>query len=120
MTVAARQAGLLREVLDRVAGEADPIGALQAGFMSEVGSLLQAPWTMGVDADFAYSSTRGERPERYEESKQFEAALFRAVVADAVVQRAFSDVLQLIKPFELLQDPDIQRRIEAHATVQHA
>jgi 2-polyprenyl-6-methoxyphenol hydroxylase-like FAD-dependent oxidoreductase len=120
MTVAARQAGLLREVLDRVAGEADPIGALQAGFMSEVGSLLQAPWTMGVNADFAYSSTRGERPERYEESKQFEAALFRAVVADAVVQRAFSDVLQLIKPFELLQDPDIQRRIEAHATVQHA
>ncbi|MCA1456957.1 FAD-dependent monooxygenase [Bradyrhizobium sp. BRP22] len=115
MSVAAQQAKLLCEVLDRVAAEANPIEALQAEFLSEVGSLLQAPWNMGVNADFAYPGTRGERPERYEESRQFEAALFRAVAADPVVQRAFSDVLQLIKPFELLQDPDIRRRIEANA-----
>ena len=120
MTVAAREAKLLRDILDRVTGEADPIEALQAAFMSEVGPLLQAPWTMGVNADFAYPTTRGERPERYEESRQFEAALFRAVVADPVVQRAFSDVLQLMEPFELLNEPDIRRRIEAHSLVQNA
>ena len=83
--------------------------------MTEVGPLLQTPWSMGVNADFAYPGTRGERPERYEESRQFEAALFRAVVADPVVQTAFSDVIQLVKPFELLQGPDIQQRIEAQA-----
>jgi 2-polyprenyl-6-methoxyphenol hydroxylase-like FAD-dependent oxidoreductase len=120
MTVAAREAKLLRDILDRVAGEADPIEALQAAFMSEVGALLQAPWNMGVNADFAYPTTRGERPERYEESRQFEAALFRAVVADPVVQKAFSDVLQLMEPFELLNEPDIRRRIEAHSLVQNA
>ncbi|MGJ4939350.1 FAD-dependent oxidoreductase [Bradyrhizobium sp. HKCCYLS1011] len=115
MTVAALQAKLLRDSLGRVAGEADPIAALQRQFMTEVGPLLLAPWGMGVNADFAYPGTRGERPERYDESQQFEAALFRAVVADPVVQTAFSDVIQLVKPFELLQSPDIQRRIEAHA-----
>jgi 2-polyprenyl-6-methoxyphenol hydroxylase-like FAD-dependent oxidoreductase len=120
MTVAAREAKLLRDILDRVAGEADPIEALLAAFMSEVGALLQAPWNMGVNADFAYPTTRGERPERYEESRQFEAALFRAVVADPVVQRAFSDVLQLMEPFELLNEPDIRRRIEAHSLAQNA
>jgi 2-polyprenyl-6-methoxyphenol hydroxylase-like FAD-dependent oxidoreductase len=120
MSVAARQAKLLCGVLDRVAGEADPIAALQTAFMSEVGSLLQAPWNIGVNADFAYPGTRGERPERYEESRQFEAALFRAVVADAVVQRAFSDVLQLVKPFDLLQDADIRQRIEAYAVAEDA
>jgi 2-polyprenyl-6-methoxyphenol hydroxylase-like FAD-dependent oxidoreductase len=120
MTVAAREAKLLRDILDRVAGEADPIEALQAAFMSEVGALLQAPWNMGVNADFAYPTTRGERPERYEESRQFEAALFRAVVADPVVQRAFSDVLQLMEPFELLNEPDIRRRIEVHSLAQNA
>ena len=120
MTVAAREATLLRDILDRVAGEADPIEALQAAFMSEVGALLQAPWNMGVNADFAYSTTRGERPERYEESRQFEAALFRAVVADPVVHRAFSDVLQLMEPFELLNETDIRRRIEAHSLAQNA
>jgi len=120
MTVAAREAKLLREILDRVAGEADPIEALQAGFMSEVGALLQAPWNMGVNADFAYPTTRGERPERYEESRQFEAALFRAVVADPVVQRAFSDVVQLMEPFDLINSPDIRQRIEAHSLAQNA
>lgn len=115
MTVAAREAKLLHDIVGRVAGEADPIEALQAAFMSEVGALLQAPWNMGVNADFAYATTRGERPERYEESRQFEAALFRAVVADPVIQRAFSDVVQILEPFDLLNEPDIRRRIEAHS-----
>jgi len=36
-------------------------------------------------------------------------------VADPVVQRALSDVMQLVKPFGLLDSPDIQRRIKACA-----
>jgi hypothetical protein len=121
MSSAALQAKLLRDVLNGVAAEADPISALQAQFMSQVGAVLQAPWQMGANSDFAYPGTRGERPEHYEESRQFEAALMRAAVADPVVQTAFSDVLQLVKPFDLLQDPDIKRRIEAHAQMtQHA
>ena len=121
MSSAARQGKLLHDVLDRVTAEADPIAALQTQFMAEVGAVLQAPWTMGVNADFAYPGTRGERPEHYEQGRQFEAALFRAVVADPLVQSTFSDVMQLAKPFDLLQEPDIKRRIEAHAgVVQHA
>jgi 2-polyprenyl-6-methoxyphenol hydroxylase-like FAD-dependent oxidoreductase len=121
MSSAALQAKLLHDVLGRVGAEADPITALQAQFMAQVGAVLQAPWQMGANSDFAYPGTRGERPEHYEESRQFEAALMRAAVADPVVQTAFSDVLQLVKPFELLQDPDIKRRIEAQAQVaQHA
>jgi hypothetical protein len=115
MSVAALQAKLLRDTLERVATTRDPIGALQMQFMAEVAALLQAPWGLGVNADFAFPGTRGQRPERYEEGRQFEAALFRAAVADPVVQTAFSDVVQLIKPIDLLQDPDIQRRIEACA-----
>ncbi len=36
-------------------------------------------------------------------------------MAYPVVQRAFSDVMQLVKPFELLDSPDIQSRIKACA-----
>jgi 2-polyprenyl-6-methoxyphenol hydroxylase-like FAD-dependent oxidoreductase len=121
MSSAALQAKLLHDILKRVAAEPDPIAALQTQFMEGVGAVLQAPWSMGVNADFAYPGTRGERPEGYEEGRQFEAALFRAVVADPVVQAAFSDVMQLVKPFDRLQEPDIKRRIEAHAQLaQHA
>jgi hypothetical protein len=115
MSVAARQAKLLRDVLGCVAQGADPIETIQPHFMSEVVSLLQAPWDMGVNADFAYPSTRGERPEGYQEGRQFEAALFRAAVADSVVHGAFLDVVQLIRSFDFFQDPDIRRRIDAYA-----
>jgi hypothetical protein len=120
MSVAALQAKLLCEVMDRTADEPDPIEALQSGFMSEVSSLLQAPWNMGVNADFAFPTTRGECPEQSEEGRQFEAALFRAVVADPVVQSAFSDVMQLMKPFDAFRDPDIRQRIDACSITQDA
>jgi len=115
MTVAALQAKLLHDTLARVAEERDPIIALQTDFMANVAPLLQAPWILGVNADFAFPGTRGQRPEQYEESRRFEAALFRAAVADPVVQRALCEVMQLVKPFELLDSPDIQRRIKAAA-----
>jgi hypothetical protein len=44
---------------------------------------------------------------------QFDAALFRAVVTDPVVQRAVGDVSQLLQPGSVLQEPDIQERIAA-------
>jgi hypothetical protein len=56
---------------------------------------------------------RGERPEKFEEARQFEAALFRAAVADPVVHRAMMEVAQLLQPYSRLQKPDVIRRIEA-------
>jgi hypothetical protein len=52
-------------------------------------------------------------PEKFEDAQQFEAALFRAAVADPVVHRAMMEVAQLLQPHSLLHEPDILRRIEA-------
>jgi hypothetical protein len=93
--------------------EPDPIAALQASFMAEVASVLETPWNMSTSADLAFPATRGERPENFEEARQFEAALFRTAVADAVVHRATMEVAQLLQPRSLLHEPDIMRRIEA-------
>jgi 2-polyprenyl-6-methoxyphenol hydroxylase-like FAD-dependent oxidoreductase len=113
MSSAAKQARLLQDVLGQAAAEPDPIAALQAGFMAEVASVLETPWRMSTSADLAFPATRGERPENFEETRQFEAALFRAAVADPVVHRAMTEVAQLLQPFSRLQEPDIMRRIEA-------
>jgi 2-polyprenyl-6-methoxyphenol hydroxylase-like FAD-dependent oxidoreductase len=113
MSSAAKQARLLQDVLRRVAAEPDAIAALQVGFMAEVASLLEPPWHMSTSADLAFPATRGERPDNFEEGRQFEAALFRAAVADPVVHRAMMEVAQLLQPFSRLQEPDIKRRIEA-------
>jgi 2-polyprenyl-6-methoxyphenol hydroxylase-like FAD-dependent oxidoreductase len=112
MSSAAKQARLLQDVLGRMAGEPDPIAAVQAGFMAEVGSVLETPWNMSTSADLAFPGTRGDRPENFAEAQQFEAALFRAVVADPVVHRAMMEVGQLLQPHTRLQEPDMLRRIE--------
>jgi hypothetical protein len=81
--------------------------------MAEVASVLDTPWNMSTSADLAFPATRGERPENFEEARQFEAALFRAAVADPVVHRATTEIAQLLQPRSLLHEPDIMRRIEA-------
>ena len=120
MSSAAQQARLLQDVLYRAAAELDPIAAVQAGFMAEVASVLETPWTMSTSADLAFPQTRGERPDNFAETRQFEAALFRAAVADPVVHRAMLEVAQLLQPQSLLQEPNIMRRIEAASVVQAA
>jgi hypothetical protein len=113
MSAAAKQARLLQTVLGQAAAEPDPLAAAQAGFMAGVESVLQTPWSMSTSADLALPKTRGVRPENFEKGRQFEAALFRAVVADPVVHRAMIEVGQLLQSHELLHEPHIKERIEA-------
>ena len=54
--------------------------------------------------------------ENFAEAQEFEAALFRAAVADAVVHRAMMEVAQLLQPQSRLQEPQIMRRIKAAST----
>jgi 2-polyprenyl-6-methoxyphenol hydroxylase-like FAD-dependent oxidoreductase len=113
MSSAAKQARLLQGVLDRAGNEPDPLLAVQAGFMAEVGMVLETPWSMSTSADLAFPTTRGERPDNFEQARQFEAALFRAAVDDPVVHRALFEVMQLLQPQTLLREPHIMERIEA-------
>jgi 2-polyprenyl-6-methoxyphenol hydroxylase-like FAD-dependent oxidoreductase len=113
MSSAAKQALLLQDLLYRVSADPDPIAALQTGFMAEVASVLETPWTMSTSADLAFPQTRGERPDNFAEARAFEAALFHAAVADPVVHRALLEVGQLLQPHQRLREPDIVRRIVA-------
>jgi hypothetical protein len=113
MSSAAKQALLLRNVLSQVSTGPDPVAAAQAEFMAEVASVLETPWMMSTSADLAFPQTRGERPENFAEARRFEAALFRAAVADPVVHRAMMEVAQLLETQQRLHEPDIMRRIEA-------
>jgi 2-polyprenyl-6-methoxyphenol hydroxylase-like FAD-dependent oxidoreductase len=116
MSSAGKQALLLQDVLSRAAADPDPIAAAQAGFMAEIASVIETPWTMSTSADLAFPQTRGERPDNFAEAREFEAALFRAAVADPVVHRAMLEVAQLLQPHQRLREPDIMRRIEAVST----
>jgi 2-polyprenyl-6-methoxyphenol hydroxylase-like FAD-dependent oxidoreductase len=113
MSSAAKQAHLLQDVLGRAAADPDPIAAVQAEFMTKIASVLETPWTMSTSADLAFPQTRGQRPDNFAEAREFEAALFRAAVADPVVHCATIEVAHLLRPLTRLQEPDIMQRIEA-------
>jgi len=115
MSVAAKQARLLRIVLEAATAKSDPLSAISTGFMAQVESVVRTPWVLSTNADLAFPATRGERPENFEESRQYEAALFRAAVADPIIQKALMEVIQLLQPRSLLRDPDIMQRVEAAA-----
>ena len=115
MSSAALQARLLRAVLKSSTQEADPIAAAQAAFMSGVQSVVQQPWRMATGADLAFPEARGERPEGFEENRQFQAKLTLAAVVDPVVHRALIEVGQLLLPPTILREPHMQARIEAGA-----
>jgi len=120
MSSAAKQARLLQDVLSRAAADPDPIAVAPARFMTEVASVLETPWIMSTSADLAFPQTRGQRPSDFAEAQRFEAALFRAAVADPVVHRAMIEVAQLLQPHQRLHETDILRRIEAASVVQAA
>jgi hypothetical protein len=113
MSSAAKQARFLQDTLESCRSKADPIAAAQAAFMSAVGPFLQTPWLLSTSADLAYPETQGERPEDFAESREFEAAMFKAAMVDPTVHRALIEVTQLLQPMSRLREPDIMRRIEA-------
>src|SRR5262249_16057581 len=87
--------------------------ALQEGFMAEVASVLDTPWTMSTSHDLLFPDVPGPRPEHFQEGVAFESAMFRAAVTDPVVHKAAMDVNQLLQPRTLLRSPHIMARIEA-------
>jgi 2-polyprenyl-6-methoxyphenol hydroxylase-like FAD-dependent oxidoreductase len=113
MSVAAQEARLLQDVLASATSEPDPLSSVQAEFMARLESILRTPWDMSTNVDLAFPKTRGQRPEKFAQMQEFDAALLHAVVADPVVQRAVVQVAQLLEPGSILQDRDIQERIEA-------
>ena len=62
MSSAAKQARLLQDALARAVADPDPIAASQAGFMAEVASVLETPWTMSTSADLAFPRRAANGP----------------------------------------------------------
>ena len=115
MSSAVQQSRLLQTVLADVTHESDPVSAAQAAFMSGVEAVLQTPWTMAANSDLAFPQTQATRPDNFQKSQGAQAALFRAIVDDPVVHRAFVEVSHLLQPYNVLRTPAIRERIEAAA-----
>ncbi|VIO71461.1 Putative epoxidase LasC [Bradyrhizobium ivorense] len=112
MSVAALEARLLRELLERLGEDSDPIGRLAPAFFAEVPTLLETPWSVAM-LDFAFPNTRGQRPADFETTLKFGDALIRLAAKDPAVHRLTLEVQQLLKPRSVYRDPTLVQRVLA-------
>jgi 2-polyprenyl-6-methoxyphenol hydroxylase-like FAD-dependent oxidoreductase len=113
MTVAAQEACLLRRLLGDRAEKADPLDGLAGSFSAEALPLVQAPWNMSAIPDLVYPETRGKRPADFQSQLKYNGALIRLAMRDAAIHRLMSEVQQLLVPPSVLQDPAIDRLVQA-------
>ena len=113
MSVAAKEAVLLRRLLRDRAAQRDPLSGLGKAFFAEAQPLIETPWTMAAIPDFVYPETRGHRPPDLERSLLVADALSRIAMRDAAVQKSAVEVWHLVKPRSVLQHPELMQRVEA-------
>lgn len=74
MSVAAQEARLLHEVLQRHAGEPEP---LAGAFFAEAATLIETPWALAATPDLAHPKAEGQRPEDLDQALEFTEGLFQ-------------------------------------------
>ena len=75
MSVAAREASILADLLGRRAGNGEELAGLPQDYLAEVQPWIAGAWSMSTTPDLAYPGTRGERPADLEHTLDFVAAL---------------------------------------------
>jgi 2-polyprenyl-6-methoxyphenol hydroxylase-like FAD-dependent oxidoreductase len=110
MSVAARQASLLSDLLGR--SNSDLLSTLAQDFLAKAEDLIAGPWAMSAVPDFVYPETTGVRPKNLEDILNFQKGLGRLAARDATVFKLLSDVRHLLKPLNALDEPSIVARVE--------
>jgi 2-polyprenyl-6-methoxyphenol hydroxylase-like FAD-dependent oxidoreductase len=110
MSVAAREASLLFELLGRL--NSDLLPTLAHDFLTKVEEVISDPWAMSAIPDFIYPETTGVRPKDLGERLNFQKGLSQLAARDKSVFNLLLDVRNLLKPLSVLDEPSIVRKIE--------
>jgi 2-polyprenyl-6-methoxyphenol hydroxylase-like FAD-dependent oxidoreductase len=114
MSAAARQAGLLGEILSENLSRERGLDGLAGTFYSRAAQFNSTPWNLAAAFDFAFPQTRGDRPAGSEERARYFAILDRLQAADPEIRRLMTEVFHLIKPLSALLEEPLQSRVRAH------
>jgi 2-polyprenyl-6-methoxyphenol hydroxylase-like FAD-dependent oxidoreductase len=71
MTVAAREACILKDLLTQRTGATDPLAGLGRAFLAGIQPLIADAWSQSAVPDFVHPLTRGEPPAELENSLRF-------------------------------------------------
>jgi 2-polyprenyl-6-methoxyphenol hydroxylase-like FAD-dependent oxidoreductase len=112
MSVAAEEACILKNLLQKRMEEKDPFSGLAQAFFAEIRPLISDAWAQSAIPDFAHPQTRGERPADLDKMLGFTKKVIRLAAEDPHVHKLMIGVRHLIEPASALQDPELLRRLE--------
>jgi 2-polyprenyl-6-methoxyphenol hydroxylase-like FAD-dependent oxidoreductase len=113
MSVAAQEARMLQEVLQHHAAERDPLAGVAPAFFTQSATLIETPWALAATPDLAHPKTVGERPEDLDQALEFTEGLVRLAAEDLAVHKLLLEVFHLLKPQDVLCEPDLVERVKA-------
>jgi 2-polyprenyl-6-methoxyphenol hydroxylase-like FAD-dependent oxidoreductase len=113
MSVAAREASILADLLRRRAGDGQGLAGLPQAYLAEVQPWIAGAWSMSATPDLAYPKTRGERPADLERTLEFVSALHRLAARDPAVHELLAAVRHLARLDDALHEPDLVDRVRA-------
>ncbi len=113
MSSAALQVQTLQQLLTERRAASWGHEGLARSFFPKAAEIIDTPWTLAANQDFAYPRTEGERPPDLEESNQYFADVDALSAEDVEVQRLVVEVLNLAKPLSALREEPLRSRVEA-------
>ena len=113
MSVAAKEACLLHDLLAAAVADGKGTDSVPGDFLAQAQPIIDAPWATAVVPDFIDPLTEGERPADLENALKFSAALRKLAFRDAEIHKLMMEVLHLLKPRSVLREPEIVERVKA-------
>ena len=111
MSAAAKQAGILQELLSDCAKQSHGLGGITSSFFAQAAEFNSTPWNLAAGADFAFPQTRGARPHGTAERARYFEELDRLAQEDSDVLRVMTEVFHLVQPLSVLQQEPLRGRV---------
>jgi 2-polyprenyl-6-methoxyphenol hydroxylase-like FAD-dependent oxidoreductase len=113
MSSAALQASALRRMLEERTNSPQGLEGLAGAFFAQAAEVVNAPWTLAANFDFAYPQTTGTRQETPPEIVRYFRALDALTAEDIEIHKILVEVFGLARPLSTLWEEPLRSRVLA-------
>jgi 2-polyprenyl-6-methoxyphenol hydroxylase-like FAD-dependent oxidoreductase len=111
MSSAALQARALGRLLEEQSNSPQRLEGLAAAFFPRAAEVINAPWTLAANLDFAYPQTTGTRSSMPPEITRYLLALDALTAEDIEIHKTMIEVIGLARPLSALWDEPVRSRV---------
>jgi 2-polyprenyl-6-methoxyphenol hydroxylase-like FAD-dependent oxidoreductase len=111
MSSAALQARALGRLLEERSNSPQGLEGLAAAFFPRAAEVINAPWTLAANLDFAYPQTTGTRSSMPPEVTRYLLALDALTAEDIEIHKTMIEVIGLARPLSALWDEPVRSRV---------